>query len=64
MAEIINLRLARKRKSYSEKEALAETNRKKHGISSHIRKAVKAEKQNSDNKIDGHFLDKKDADVE
>lgn len=64
MAEIINLRLARKRKARSDKKVTAENNRKKHGISSHIRNSIKAQKIKNDQIIDGHFLDKNDADKE
>lgn len=61
MAEIINLRLARKRKARSDKTAIAEHNRQKHGVSTHIRKVAKAEKAKADIKVDAHFLDKSPA---
>lgn len=58
MAEIINLRLARKRKVRTDKNVIAEHNRKKHSISTHIRKAAKAEKIQADIKVDAHLLNK------
>lgn len=56
MADIINLRLARKRKARSDKENVAQDNRQKHGISTHIRKLGKAEKDKANAKIDAHIL--------
>lgn len=56
MAEIINLRLARKRKARTDKNVAAEQNRKKHGVSAHIRKTAKAAKVKADTKVDAHFL--------
>lgn len=58
MAEIINLRLARKRKIRADKENAADDNRQKHGVSTHVRKSAKAEKLKANSKIDAHILDK------
>lgn len=58
MAEIINLRLARKRKIRAQENTTAENNRVKHGISKKTRDALKAEKSNADAKIENHKIEK------
>jgi len=60
MVEPINLRQFRKSKKRAEKEELAETNRKKFGVSTKIKKAAKAKNAINTNKLDGAKLDKKD----
>lgn len=60
MVDPINLRQFRKRKIRAEKEKLADKNRKQFGVSTHIRKAAKADEKLSDAKLDGAKLDNKD----
>jgi len=60
MVDPVNLRQFRKRKQRLDKEKLADDNRKKFGISSHIRKAEKENQKLSTIKLDGTKLDKKD----
>ncbi len=60
MVEPINLRQFKKRKIRADKEKLADDNRKKFGVSSHIRKAAKADKHLSTVKLDGAKLNNKD----
>jgi hypothetical protein len=54
MAEIVNLRLARKRKARTEKDAAAEANRRKFGQSRAEREKQAAERQLAERRIDGH----------
>ena len=54
MAEIINLRQARKAKARSEKESAAEANRLKFGRSKAEKTLSEAEKKLSARKLDGH----------
>jgi len=60
MVEPVNLRQFRKRKQRTEKEKLAETNRKKFGVSTKIKQAAKANNAINTTKLDGAKLDKKD----
>lgn len=53
MAEIINLRMARKAKARSADKAQAETNRAQHGRSKHERKATQAEIARIDRTVEG-----------
>jgi hypothetical protein len=53
MAEIINLRMARKAKARNADKAQAETNRARHGRSKHERQATAAEIARIDRAVDG-----------
>lgn len=57
MAEIFNLRLARKRKHRAEARAIAETNRVQHGRSKTEKQIVEAERQAAERHLDGHRRD-------
>lgn len=54
MAEIINLRIERKRKQRKAGELAAEENRKKHSISKKQRKSAAKLTNLSQSKLDGH----------
>ncbi|WP_395328026.1 DUF4169 family protein [Novosphingobium sp. BL-8H] len=53
MAEIINLRMARKAKARNESKAQADANRAQHGRSKNERKATEAEIARIDRVVDG-----------
>ena len=57
MAEIINLRQAKKRRARAEKEAKAETNRARHGRTKGLRKKDEAEEAKAERDLDGKKLD-------
>jgi hypothetical protein len=59
MAEIVNLRRARKAKGRDEKAREAEANRAKHGIAKPVRDLAKARAEKEKNAADAHQLDKK-----
>ena len=52
MADIINLRRARKHKARADKERQADANRKKHGLTMHEKQSAKHERF-----VDGHRRD-------
>ena len=54
MAEIVNLRLARKRKARSEKERAAEQNRISHGRSKAEKQSAKTLQEKSSTFLDAH----------
>jgi hypothetical protein len=54
MAEIINLKRARKAKARSEADALAKANRLEHGRTKADKTLSKAEKNAAHRKLDGH----------
>lgn len=54
MAEIVNLRRARKAKARSEREKQAETNRLLHGRSGEEKKRDAAERERAERHIAGH----------
>jgi|tagenome__1003787_1003787.scaffolds.fasta_scaffold20567463_2 hypothetical protein len=54
MADIINLRLARKTKLRAERVVKAAENRRKHGRSRSERTMDEAEKRLADSRLDGH----------
>lgn len=54
MAEIVNLRLARKRKARSEKERAAEQNRISHGRSKAEKQSAKTLQEKSSAFLDSH----------
>ncbi|MEO4000113.1 DUF4169 family protein [Mesorhizobium sp. CAU 1732] len=58
MAEIVNLRAARKQKLRSEKEKAADANRVLHGRSKAERLASKAEREKRDAAHDAHRIDR------
>lgn len=53
MAEIVNLRMARKAKARAETKAQADANRAQHGRSKNERKATEAEIDRIDRTVDG-----------
>ena len=57
MAEIINLRRARKAKGRAEKEKTAEANRVLHGTPKALRNLQKARKDKADKGLTGHRLE-------
>ncbi len=57
MAEIVNLRLARKRKERSEKERAAEQNRISHGRSKAEKQSAKTLQEKSSAFLDAHRRD-------
>ncbi|MBJ3784398.1 DUF4169 family protein [Devosia sediminis] len=57
MAEIINLRTARKAKARTEKDAAAEANRLKFGRTKSEKLKVEAEKAKASKHLDGHKRD-------
>lgn len=57
MAEIINLRRARKGKARDAQAAQADANRIKHGVAKPVRDLAKARKTNDERKVDAHKLD-------
>lgn len=62
MAEIVNLRRARKAKQKAEKEKTAEANRRLHGTPKHLRKLSDAQKAKAEQRLAGHKLENEDGD--
>ena len=62
MAEIVNLRRARKAKDRAEKEKAAEANRILHGTPKHLRKLSEAKKDKAEQRLSGHKLEKDQGD--
>jgi hypothetical protein len=62
MAEIVNLRLARKAKGRAEKEKAADANRALHGTPKAVRKLSKAQKNKAEQRLAGHRLEKNEDD--
>lgn len=58
MAEIVNLRRARKAKARDAKAAEADANRTKHGIAKPVRDLAKARAEKDKRAADAHKLDK------
>ena len=58
MAEIVNLRRARKARDKTEKEKTAEANRVLHGTPKHLRKLSDAQKDKAEQRLSEHRLDK------
>jgi Domain of unknown function (DUF4169) len=56
MADIVNLKRARKAKVRSEKESAAAANRTKHGVAKPIRDLAKAREEKAKHDIDAHKL--------
>ena len=61
MAEIVNLRLARKRKARAVKEAEAADNRALHGRTKAEKQRERMAGENNRAFLDGHFRDKPDS---
>ena len=59
MAEVVNLRRARKAKARDEKSREAEANRIKHGIAKPVREMAKARAEKQAGAIEAHRLDDK-----
>jgi hypothetical protein len=57
MAEIVNLRRARKAKARGEKEKAAEVNRTLHGTPKHLRDLAKAKSAKAARDLDAHKKD-------
>ncbi|TAM94547.1 MAG: DUF4169 family protein [Rhizobiaceae bacterium] len=64
MGDIVNLRLARKRKARQATEEKAEENRRLHGRTKSDREQEQAERVNRDAFLDGHRLDRPDRNSE
>ena len=62
MAEIVNLKRARKAKARAEKEKTAEANRVLHGTPKHLRNLAETRKDKADQALSGHKLEKRDED--
>ena len=62
MAELINLRRARKARDKAEKEKTAAANRVLHGTPKHLRKLSDARKDKAEQGLSGHQLENKDDD--
>jgi hypothetical protein len=62
MAEIINLRRARKAKEKAEKEKTAEANRVAHGTPKALHKLSEARKDKAEQGLSGHRLEKSEDD--
>ncbi len=62
MGEVVNLRLARKRKARAEHDAAAAANRALHGRSKGEKTAAKATREREKALLDGHRLGKPDGD--
>ena len=57
MAELINLRRARKAKARAEKDKQADANRAKHGIAKSVRKLAEARTEKAQDLFSGHKLE-------
>ena len=57
MAELINLRRARKAKTRAEKDKVAEANRAKHGVTKPVRKLAEARAEKAAQALSGHKLE-------
>jgi hypothetical protein len=62
MADIINLRRARKTKAKTEKDKTAQANRVLHGTPKHLRNLTEARKNKANQALSGHRLEKDDED--
>jgi Domain of unknown function (DUF4169) len=59
MAEIVNLRRARKAKARDEKSREADANRVKHGVAKPVRDLAKARAEKAAGDVEAHKLDDK-----
>jgi hypothetical protein len=62
MAEIVNLRRARKAREKAEKEKTADANRVLHGTPKALRKLSDARKDKAEQRLAGHKLEKSEDD--
>jgi hypothetical protein len=62
MAEIVNLRRARKARDKAEKEKTAEANRVLHGTPKALRKLSEARKDKAEQRLSSHRLEKDEDD--
>ena len=62
MAEIVNLRRARKAKTRAEKEKAADANRVLHGTPKAVRKLSEAQKNKAEQRLADHRLEKNEDD--
>ncbi len=62
MVEIVNLKRVRKQRARAEKDKAAEANRVLHGTPKAVRKLADARKDQAEQRISGHRLEKPDAD--
>jgi hypothetical protein len=62
MTEIVNLNRARKQRAKAEKEKTAQANRVLHGTPKALRKLTDAKKDQADQRLSGHRLEKGDDD--
>ena len=62
MAELINLRRARKAKATAEKGKTAQANRVLHGAPKSVRNLAEARNDKADRALSGHKLENKDED--
>ena len=60
MAEIVNLKRARKAKARADKDKTAEANRVLHGTPKHLRNLAKTAADKADQALSGHALEKPD----
>lgn len=56
MGDVLNLRMARKRRKRTEREAEAATNRAAHGLPAAERRRLDAERERAGKALDGHSL--------
>ena len=56
MSEVVNLRLARKRKARERAEADAAHSRAIHGLAKLEKQAARVERESTRRKLDGHFI--------
>ena len=62
MADLINLRNARKQKAKAEKEKTAQANRVLHGTPKALRKLTEVQKDQADQRLSAHKLEKPGSD--
>ena len=60
MSDIVNLRMARKRKRRADKERMASQNRALHGVPNAERKRSRAESEKAASFVDAHRLERDD----
>lgn len=61
MAEVVNLRLARRQKQRASSKAQADRNRASYGVSKRVKAAGKAAQLAEKRRFDGHLLEKGDS---
>ena len=62
MGEVVNLRIARKRRRREDEARLADENRIRHGLSKAEKAAARIERRRSEMTLDGHRRSKDDKD--